>query len=101
MSKYQAFGRTGLEAMACGCVPILPVVGGVTEYAVENWNALVVDTGDQDQVEAAATALIEDPERLRRLRENGLQTAESFSPLRAAASQYACFAARRAAIQSS
>ena len=68
MSKYQAFGRTGLEAMACGCVPILPIVGGVTEYAVEDWNALVVDTGDQDQVEAAATALIEDPERLRRLR---------------------------------
>lgn len=28
VSDYQAFGRTGLEAMACGCVPLLPLFGG-------------------------------------------------------------------------
>jgi Glycosyl transferases group 1 len=101
LSSYQAFGRTGLEAMACGCVPLLPIIGGVSEYAVGDWNALVLDTGDADQVEAASKSLIEDPERLQRLRRNGLQTAESFSAVRAAASQYACFAARRAAIEPS
>jgi glycosyltransferase involved in cell wall biosynthesis len=101
LSSYQAFGRTGLEAMACGCVPLLPIIGGVTEYAVRDWNALVLDTEDADQVDAAAKSLIEDPERLQRFRRNGLQTADSFSAVRAAASQYACFAARRAAIEPS
>ncbi|HXS34981.1 MAG TPA: glycosyltransferase [Solirubrobacterales bacterium] len=101
LSSYQAFGRTGLEAMACGCVPLLPAVGGVAEYAVASWNALLVDTEDEDMVTAAAMSLIEDADRLERLRRNGLQTAESFSPVRAASSQYACFAARRAAIEPS
>ena len=28
LSDYQAFGRTGLEAMASGCISILPTEGG-------------------------------------------------------------------------
>jgi len=99
LSSYQAFGRTGLEAMASGCVPLLPAFGGVVEYAVADWNALLVDTGDEDGVTAAATSLIEDAARLERLRRNGLQTAESFSAVGAASSQYACFAARLAAVR--
>ena len=45
LSDYQAFGRTGLEAMACGCAVVLPAQGGVYEYAVDGANACVVDTG--------------------------------------------------------
>ena len=32
MSHWQAWGRTGLEAMAAGCVPVLPKGSGASEY---------------------------------------------------------------------
>ena len=44
LSDYQAFGRTGLEGMACGCIPVVPVLGGTAEYAEHGRNAFVVDT---------------------------------------------------------
>ena len=93
LSTYQAFGRTGLEAMACGVVPLLPEVGGVGEYAIDGRNAVVLDGTDEDRVLAAVAGLAEEPERLRRMREAGRETAASFTVTRAALSQYACFAA--------
>jgi glycosyltransferase involved in cell wall biosynthesis len=93
LSAYQAFGRTGLEAMACGAVPVLPVRGGVSEYAEHERNAVLVDTEEEDAVVAAARALLSDRERLERLRAAGIETAESFSVRDAALSQYACFVA--------
>jgi hypothetical protein len=97
LSSYQAFGRTGLEAMACGAVPVLPRRGGVGEYAVDGENALILDSEDEDAVLAAVAALLGDRERLERLRAAGAVTATGFSVLGAAISQYACFAARRRA----
>jgi glycosyltransferase involved in cell wall biosynthesis len=93
LSTYQAFGRSGMEAMACGAVPILPRRGGVTEYAEHERNAVLVDSEDEDAVIAAAAALLSDRERLERLRAAGIETAESFSVRGAALSQYACVAA--------
>jgi glycosyltransferase involved in cell wall biosynthesis len=92
LSTYQAFGRGGLEAMACGAVPILPVVGGVHEYARHRRNALLVDSSSP-QPWRAAQLLIEDPDLLRRLRIGGLETAERYTALRAAVSVYELLAA--------
>jgi hypothetical protein len=78
LSTYQAFGRTGLEAMACGAVPVLPIRGGVSEYAEHERNAVLVDSEDEDAAVAAALALLADRERLERLREAGIETAKSF-----------------------
>lgn len=93
LSEYQAFGRTGLEAMACGAVPVLPAVGGVHEYAVDGHNSLVVDTGDEAAVLDAVAALIDDPERLASLRRHGTDTGRSYSLTKAAISQCILFAA--------
>lgn len=93
LSTYQAFGRTGLEAMACGAVPLLPTRGGVAEYAAHDRNALLVDGGDENAVIAAAAAVLGDRERMGQLRAAGIETASSYSLLDAAVSQYACFAA--------
>jgi glycosyltransferase involved in cell wall biosynthesis len=93
LSSYQAFGRTGLEAMACGAVPVLPLRGGVSEYAEHDRNAVLVDTEDENAVITATKALLSDRQRLERLRAAGIETAESFSVLDAALSQHACFAA--------
>jgi len=99
-SAYQAFGRTGLEAMACGAVPLLPALGGVQEYALHDCNAVVLDDGSPEEIAAAVVALAQDPERLARLSENGVRAARRFSIERAARSQLALFAealARRSA----
>jgi glycosyltransferase involved in cell wall biosynthesis len=96
LSTYQAFGRTGLEAMACGAVPVLPRRGGVSEYAEHEGNAVLVDSEDEDAVVAAVTALLSDRERLERLRAAGIETAAGFSVRDAALSQYACFSAAAA-----
>ncbi len=59
LSTYQAFGRTALEAMACGCVPVVPAKGGAAEYARDGENAFVTDTSDRAAVLAAARRIFE------------------------------------------
>jgi GT2 family glycosyltransferase/glycosyltransferase involved in cell wall biosynthesis len=89
LSDYQAFGRTGLEAMACGCAVVLPAHGGVEEYAVHGENALVINTADATACLAAAAELIRNGELRRRLRRGGIATAERYSVFQAALSEVA------------
>ncbi len=41
-SDFQGFGRTALEAMACGAACVLTNIGGVNEYARDEKNCLLV-----------------------------------------------------------
>lgn len=92
-SAYQAFGRTGLEAMACGAVPLLPHLGGVHEYAIHGENAIILDDGSPEQIASAVLDLAGSPPRLARISHAGLRDARRFSIERAARSQLALFAA--------
>jgi Glycosyl transferases group 1 len=92
-SAYQAFGRTGLEAMACGAVPVLPKLGGVQEYAIHDENALMLAEGSPQEMAAAVIELAGDPARLERMRAAGVSTAQRFSIESAARSQLELFAA--------
>jgi Glycosyl transferases group 1 len=95
-SAYQAFGRTGLEAMACGAVPVLPALGGVYEYADHDGNAIVLEGGGPREIADAVAALARDRRRVRRLRDAGVRTAQGFSIERAAHSQLELFSAAAA-----
>ena len=53
LSDYQAFGRTGLEAMACGCATVLTAHGGSYEYALDGENCLLVDVTSAEETAAA------------------------------------------------
>jgi hypothetical protein len=90
-SAYQAFGRTGLEAMACGAVPLLPQLGGVHEYAVAGENALILDEGSPEQIAATVLALADSPARLADMSQAGVRDARRFSVERAARSQLSLF----------
>lgn len=79
LSDYQAFGRTGLEAMASGCAVVLPAEGGVYEYARDGENAVIVDPHDEAACFAAIRDLVADPARLRTLQLRGLETAANYS----------------------
>jgi hypothetical protein len=92
LSDYQAFGRTGLEAMACGCTPMLPVFGGADEYARHWDNAIVVDPRSDQAVDAAVEAFLSASSGVReRLRASGIATALDYTIEKAAFSEYQLF----------
>ncbi len=92
LSTYQAFGRTGLEAMACGCATLLPRKGGTDEYAVHEHNTLLVDTHSLDAVLSALHRLVTDADLRHRLSTNATLTASTYSVHRAAICEAQLFA---------
>ena len=90
-SSYQAFGRTALEAMACGCTAIVPRLGGAAEFAVHGHNSLVVDTASEETTYEALVELATQTEWLRRLQSAAADTASRYSISRAALSEYVLF----------
>lgn len=88
LSDYQAFGRTSLEAMACGCAAVVPVHGGGDEYAVHGVNALVVDSLDESACIRAIDELLHGEDAtLHRMQAQGVVTAAKYSVHRAAVSE--------------
>jgi glycosyltransferase involved in cell wall biosynthesis len=94
LSDYQAFGRTGLEAMACGCVPVLPVFGGADEFARHGRNGFLVDTRSDEAILAVADSFIAaDPAARQALRACAISTASQYTVEKAARSEYQVFSA--------
>ncbi|MDE0036971.1 MAG: glycosyltransferase [Gammaproteobacteria bacterium] len=91
LSDYQAFGRSGLEAMACGCATVLPARGGTDEYVVDGENAFLVDTTSFEEMTSTIARLIEDRSLREMVRERSLATAASYSIMRASLSELAVF----------
>lgn len=92
LSDYQAFGRTGLESMACACVPVVPILGGTAEYAVHLHNCYVVDTrSDEAIVEAVRHFSRQTEEERTEMRHNALETAANFTIIKAALSELRLF----------
>jgi GT2 family glycosyltransferase len=90
-SVYQAFGRTALEAMACGATAVVPNVGGVWEFVEQGRNALAVDTLGPEGALAALDRMVRDRGLVRGLKANALLTADRYSAIRAALSEYVLF----------
>ena len=92
LSDYQAFGRTGLEAMACGCVPLLPLFGGADEY-VRHWaNGFLVDTRSDDEIMAVVGAFLDLGDGPRaRMRNAAIETALDYTIDKAAFSELTLF----------
>jgi GT2 family glycosyltransferase/glycosyltransferase involved in cell wall biosynthesis len=90
-STYQAFGRTAIEAMACGCAPIVPRIGGAPQFVNHRENGLLVDTLRPEAVAEALDELTGDPTLRRNLQRAAVAEARGYSTLRAALSEYAVF----------
>jgi glycosyltransferase involved in cell wall biosynthesis len=92
LSDFQAFGRTGLEGMACGCVPVLPVFGGAGEYAEHGINAYVVDTRSDDEIIRVVKEFVNGrPQRRSEMRDAAILKALDYSVAKAAYSEYRLF----------
>lgn len=75
MSRIEGFFGPPLEAMACGCVPVVGKVTGWDEYIVDGHNALAVDLGDVDGAKQSVNRLIHDDELYTELQVHGAKTA--------------------------
>jgi glycosyltransferase involved in cell wall biosynthesis len=75
---YQAFGMPGIEAMACGTPTVLPNIGGIHEYAVDEINTLLVTPGDERAAVAAILRLLDDRELREKLVRNGFDQPPRF-----------------------
>lgn len=92
LSDYQAFGRTGLEAMACGCISIVPILGGTAEYAVHGRNSFVVDTRSDNEILNVVKVFVEmDSKSRTEMRQLALETAANFTVEKAALSEHRIF----------
>jgi GT2 family glycosyltransferase/glycosyltransferase involved in cell wall biosynthesis len=59
-STFQAYGMAAVEAMNAGVAVVVPAKGGVSEYARDGENSLVVDTQDAGACAAAVARLVAD-----------------------------------------
>lgn len=88
LSDYQAFGRTAAEAMACGCLPLAPRLGGSADFVEDGVSGVLADTTDEASVDEALGRLLSLSEGERRqMRLAALETVASFTPIRAAISE--------------
>lgn len=81
-SRYEGFGFTPLEAMACGCPAIVSTAGSLPE--VTGGAALTAPPDDAGALCAALRAVLDDEGLRRDLRDRGLARAAAFSWERAA-----------------
>ncbi|MBD8524897.1 glycosyltransferase [Pseudomarimonas arenosa] len=91
LSDYQAFGRTAAEAMACGCVPVVPSAGGTGEYAVDRVNSLVVDVQDEPVCVQRIVEALQAKDSLRAMRARAIAAVAKYTPFAAARSELAAF----------
>lgn len=78
-SRVHGFGRCGVESMACGTACVLSDSGGVTEYAEDGVNAMIVPVGDPASTAASIGRLLDDDELRERLSRAGIRTVESLA----------------------
>ena len=71
-SRAEAWPLPPAEAMACGCALVATANEGVTEYAVDGSNALIVPLNDIEATASAIVRLVDDRDLRMRLARQGL-----------------------------
>ena len=77
-SDFQGFGRTALEAMACGAGCVLTSVGGVTEYSHDGKNCLLVPPQKPEFFAKAIIRILKDDHLAQRLVQGGFETIKAY-----------------------
>lgn len=90
-SDFHGFGRCGLEAMACGTPCVLTGAGGVTEYARDGENSLLVPPGKPEDFAQAVRKILNNQLLREQLRKSGLVTARNYCHKREAKETLAYF----------
>lgn len=88
LSDYQAFGRTALEAMACGCAALVPSLGGGDEYLQYGINGYAVDPRNESLVFNTMKEFIDSSDSNKKsMIDAAIDTSQGFSVRKAALSE--------------
>jgi glycosyltransferase involved in cell wall biosynthesis len=74
---YETFGRTIIEAFACGTPVIASRIGALAELVEEGRTGLLVQPGDADDLASAVQRLLVDPDRQARMRQEARREYEA------------------------
>lgn len=83
-SRFHGFGRTGVEAMACGTSVVLADSGGIHEYARDGENAFIVPVGDVEASVRAINSLLDDASRREKFVQAGYAAVKDYDDIAAA-----------------
>ena len=78
-SLFEGFGLPPLEAMACGAPVVTTACGGISEFARDGENCLMVPPADADALAQAILRLLGDPHLRARLSSAGVETARPWT----------------------
>jgi glycosyltransferase involved in cell wall biosynthesis len=79
-SRYEPFGLTTLEALACGAVTLVSHAAGSRELLIDGLNGFIVDMEEPDAVAKLIVNLFKDRALAQRIAENAvLSTQRHFS----------------------
>ncbi|MCR4326373.1 MAG: glycosyltransferase [Candidatus Roizmanbacteria bacterium] len=73
-SRFEPFGLTTLEAMACGTVPLVSSVAGSKEVIIDGLNGYTVDTHNRKKLAEAIFKVLSDPKLKKKVSENAAFT---------------------------
>ncbi|MBA4018973.1 MAG: glycosyl transferase family 1 [Pirellula sp.] len=76
-TQPEPFGRTIVEAMACGRAVVVALAGGAAEIATDEHDAIGLRKGDVDTLSSAVVRLARDPALRQFLAQNAIHTARS------------------------
>jgi N-acetyl-alpha-D-glucosaminyl L-malate synthase BshA len=76
-SLHESFGLVGLEAMACGVVPLLTSRGGASDFIQDGINGFLRDPEDRAGMVEAALKVLENDELRQLMIEEGLRDASA------------------------
>lgn len=79
LTRVEGFFGPPLEAMACGCIPVVSDVTGYDEYIKDGYNALVVKIGDTEGAKVAISKILNDKTLRTKLIKNGFETSKAWS----------------------
>ena len=74
---YETFGRVGIEALATGTPLLVSNIGALSELVEPNHNGLLFNPGDSKDLAAKVNLLLENPQKLRQMRQGARQTFEA------------------------
>ncbi len=73
-SRFEPFGLTTLEAMACGTVPVVSNVAGSKEIIIDGLNGFVVDTHDRKALAKVIHNILTNTKLKKKISENAAFT---------------------------
>lgn len=79
-STMEGFGMPPVEAMACGCVPILNAHVGASDLYASDYHTTILIDPDTDQTAKKIIGILDDEDTLKKIRMEAFRAIEPFTP---------------------